>query len=71
MGRRGIKESDGGVNSTMIYCKKFYKCHNVPPVQNNTIQIKKPVTPDSSFTCYFPAMGGHSTKAASLIRTWI
>jgi hypothetical protein len=24
-----------GMNSTMIYCKKFYKCHNVPPVENN------------------------------------
>jgi hypothetical protein len=23
----------GGVNSTMIYCKKFCKCHNVPLVQ--------------------------------------
>jgi hypothetical protein len=22
-----------GVNSTMIYVKNFYKCHNVPPVQ--------------------------------------
>jgi hypothetical protein len=22
-----------GMNSTMIYCKNFYKCHNVPPVQ--------------------------------------
>jgi hypothetical protein len=21
------------VNSIMIYCKNFYKCHNVPPVQ--------------------------------------
>jgi hypothetical protein len=31
MGGGGIKENDGGVNSTMIYLKKFYKCHNVPP----------------------------------------
>jgi hypothetical protein len=22
-----------GMNLTMIYCKHFYKCHNVPPVQ--------------------------------------
>jgi hypothetical protein len=22
-----------GVNLIMIYCKKFYKCHNVSPVQ--------------------------------------
>jgi hypothetical protein len=21
------------VNSTMIYCENFYKCHNAPPVQ--------------------------------------
>jgi hypothetical protein len=30
----GIKENDGWVNSSMIYlvyCKNFYKCHNVPP----------------------------------------
>jgi hypothetical protein len=29
----GIKENDGGVNSTMIYCKNFYNCYNLPPVQ--------------------------------------
>jgi hypothetical protein len=29
----GIKENDGGVNSTMLYCKSFNKCHNVLPVQ--------------------------------------
>jgi hypothetical protein len=28
-----IKENDGGVNSTMIHCKNFCKCHNVTPVQ--------------------------------------
>jgi hypothetical protein len=28
-----IKENDGGVNSSMIHCKNFRKCHNVPPVQ--------------------------------------
>jgi hypothetical protein len=33
MAEWGMKENDEGVNSTMIYCKKFYKCHNVPPVQ--------------------------------------
>jgi hypothetical protein len=29
----GIKEYDGGDNSSMIYlihCKNFHKCHNVP-----------------------------------------
>jgi hypothetical protein len=29
----GIKENDRGVNSTMIYCQNFCKCHNVPSVQ--------------------------------------
>jgi hypothetical protein len=33
MRRGGIKENDGGANSTMIHFKNFYKCHNVPPVQ--------------------------------------
>jgi hypothetical protein len=31
--REEIKEINGEVNSTMIYCKNFCKCHNVPPVQ--------------------------------------
>jgi hypothetical protein len=30
-GEGEIKENDGGVNSTMRYFKKFYKCHSVPP----------------------------------------
>jgi hypothetical protein len=29
----GIKEHDGGVNSTVIYCKKFCNHHNVLLVQ--------------------------------------
>jgi hypothetical protein len=33
MGEEGIKENGGGVNSTMIHCKNFCKCHNAPPVQ--------------------------------------
>jgi hypothetical protein len=33
MGGRGIKENDREVNSTMMYYKKFCKCHNVPSVQ--------------------------------------
>jgi hypothetical protein len=33
MGGGGIKENDGWVNSTVINYKNFYKCHNVPPVQ--------------------------------------
>jgi hypothetical protein len=28
----GIKENDGG-GEFKIYCKHFYKCHNVAPVQ--------------------------------------
>jgi hypothetical protein len=34
MGRR-IKESDGGVNSIMIYCQNACKCHSVPQYSNN------------------------------------
>jgi hypothetical protein len=33
-GEESGKESDGGVNSSMIYlmhCKSFRKCHNAPP----------------------------------------
>jgi hypothetical protein len=33
IGGEGIKENDGGVNSTVKYCKNFCKCHNVLPVQ--------------------------------------
>jgi hypothetical protein len=33
MGVGRIKENDGGVNSTIIHCKNFCKCHNVPPAQ--------------------------------------
>jgi hypothetical protein len=29
----GIKENDGRVNITMLYCKNLYKWHNVLPVQ--------------------------------------
>jgi hypothetical protein len=35
-GGKGIKENDGGLNSSMIHlvnCKNFYKLHNVPPAQ--------------------------------------
>jgi hypothetical protein len=33
MGGREIKENDGRVNLTKIYCEHFCKCDNVPPVQ--------------------------------------
>jgi hypothetical protein len=33
---RGIKEN-GGVNSTIINCKNFCKCHSVPQHNNNNI----------------------------------
>jgi hypothetical protein len=26
-----MKENDGGVNSTVIYCENFGTCHNAPP----------------------------------------
>jgi hypothetical protein len=28
----GVKENDGGVNLTKIYCKHFCKCHSAFPV---------------------------------------
>jgi hypothetical protein len=31
-GEGRIKENDRGVNSTVIYCKHFCKCQNVPTV---------------------------------------
>jgi hypothetical protein len=31
--RIGGEQNDGGVNLSMIYCKQFCKCHNVPSVQ--------------------------------------
>jgi hypothetical protein len=33
IGGEGIKEDDGGANSTMTYCKHFCKHHNVLPKQ--------------------------------------
>jgi hypothetical protein len=39
MGESGMKRS-GGVNSSMIYCKNFCKCHNVPP-PSTTINKKE------------------------------
>jgi hypothetical protein len=33
MGMGGIKEMVEGVNSSMIYCKNFCKCHNVSTAQ--------------------------------------
>jgi hypothetical protein len=43
MGGWGDKGELWGVNSAMIYCKNFRKCHNVPlvPQQNNKKEIKK------------------------------
>jgi hypothetical protein len=40
MGVEWTKENDGGVNSTMIYCKNFCKCHSIPPVQELVKIIK-------------------------------
>jgi hypothetical protein len=37
-GEGEVKENGGGMNSSLtylIYCKNFYKCHNVPPTQHN------------------------------------
>jgi hypothetical protein len=47
-GGEGIKENDGGMNSTMINCKNFCNCHNVSPsttiikkIRNNPIKFLK------------------------------
>jgi hypothetical protein len=39
IGGRRINENLEGMNSTMIQCKNFCKCHNVPP--STTIILKK------------------------------
>jgi hypothetical protein len=41
MGEWGTKENGGGVNSSMIYCKNFCKCHNVPPLSTTIKKGKK------------------------------
>jgi hypothetical protein len=33
MGGEGIRRMMEGVQSTRIYYKNFYKCYNVPPIQ--------------------------------------
>jgi hypothetical protein len=38
MGKVGIKENDGGVNWTKVYCKHFCKCHSEPQHNNNIIK---------------------------------
>jgi hypothetical protein len=35
-----IQHSLKRVDLTMIYCKNFYKCRNVPPVEQHNIKIK-------------------------------
>jgi hypothetical protein len=40
-GQRRIKKNDGWVNSTMIYCKNFCKCHNVLQYNNNERKERK------------------------------
>jgi hypothetical protein len=38
--RMGGEENDGRVNSAMIYCKHFCKCHNVL-IKKNLMEKKK------------------------------
>jgi hypothetical protein len=40
MEERWIKENDGG-EDFKIYCKHFYKCHNVTPIQQQIAKKKK------------------------------
>jgi hypothetical protein len=36
------------VNATMIYCENFFKCYNVPPVQQQYKKREKnPVFPEN------------------------
>jgi hypothetical protein len=41
MGGGRIKENGEGVNSSMIYCKNFCKCHNVPLPSPTIKKLKK------------------------------
>jgi hypothetical protein len=43
MGEGGKRRMMEKVNSTMIYCKNFYKCHNVPSIQLQYGNNKSPV----------------------------
>jgi hypothetical protein len=38
---RGRKENDGGVNSTLIHCKNFCKCHNELPIREKFLKKGK------------------------------
>jgi hypothetical protein len=40
-GQDVIRENDRGVNSIVMYCKNFCKCHNVSPVQQYDTKIIK------------------------------
>jgi hypothetical protein len=35
IGRLGVKENNGGLNLTILYCKQFCKCHYVNPVHQH------------------------------------
>jgi hypothetical protein len=54
----GVKENGGGVNSTMIYCEHFCKCHNAPPEQKYGSKMHR----------FFHA--GVSVKAKVLFCVW-
>jgi hypothetical protein len=41
MGGGRIKENGGGVNSTIICCKNFCKCHSAPQYKNIIKILKK------------------------------
>jgi hypothetical protein len=46
-------ENGGGVNSTMIYCKKFCKCYNVPLVQKKKKKERKKRSQPETASMYF------------------
>jgi hypothetical protein len=69
MGRGGIKESSGGVNSNvmyLIYCKNFYKCHSVPP-PSTTMKKKKESEP-KNFNPQFHKRGFFSRQDKEVIK---
>jgi hypothetical protein len=48
----GIKENDGGVNSTMIYCKNLGECHNLPQYNKKKLKRYKDIQLLKAFKTY-------------------
>jgi hypothetical protein len=48
----GVKEKDGVVNSRMIYCKNFCKCHSISP-SRTIIKRKKKMLEFTKYRKYY------------------